>query len=656
MSSEVKSVLTPTLWAALAVVSVVMSLIGVLTSPFAPSWTWSILIGSFTAPMIVLFIVLIIAKAIGRTVSQQTLALLYAATAMSVVFCYSMIPYGILHNAVAVRQNQYDWHPSNWVIKDLWVFGPIVSDPAEMVPITEGRAPVPWDRWSPFLGWWITYTIFWLLFFVGWIALLEERWIRIEKLPYPASLTGTLQIQLINQKEDPRLKFFLLGFILGALVILPLVAVNLNPAIPDIYGWSKEPFLPWFVGTMDFSRLPVGAAIPVIAFLPVNPMIYVLFYLFPAKILFSMWVFSLFGVLIPSQIAFYMGYYSDLPTMANRFHAFMNGAPFRWNGWWIGSLVGLILTWFFLNISYLKGIFKKPSTEMALPGLVSLLMIVVSTVVLIALLIVAGVNPVGALIIIFTMWVLFLSAARIFGFSSLVGTAWGFPIDWSHFPFLLKHLYLPDPGARTAEMTATLWLGNRWTGELMGENNTNFGMVFTIPFCYKIGYDTGTHPRDITKIILTSGILSAIIGYPVGLWMSYTAGTNNTRMGLFDAWWHWVFGAPWSDVADLGISEPLLPYVAAGMILTIVLSVLNFRFVWWPLDPAGVAMALGASGTGWLLPALVGWIAKTLVIRVGGTKLNDNVAVPIVIGFLVGYWLLLFLGGLIAMIQFFMPA
>jgi hypothetical protein len=67
-------------------------------------------------------------------------------------------------------------------------------------------------------------------------------------------------------------------------------------------------------------------------------------------------------------------------------------------------------------------------------------------------------------------------------------------------------------------------------------------------------------------------------------------------------------------------------------------------------------MALGASGTGWLLPALVGWIAKTLVIRVGGTKLNDNVAVPIVIGFLVGYWLLLFLGGLIAMIQFFMPA
>ncbi|MEM2960688.1 MAG: DUF6785 family protein, partial [Candidatus Bathyarchaeia archaeon] len=430
MSSEVKSVLTPTLWALLAVISIIMSLVGVLSSPFAPSWAWSMLFGSFTAPLIVLFIILLISRAvpsIRRALSPQKLALLYTAVAMSVVFCYSMIPYGILHNAVATRQNQYDWHPSNWAVKDLFVFGPIVSDPSEMIPVTEGRAPVPWDKWSPFLGWWMCYTILWLLFFVGWLTLLEERWIRIEKLPYPASLTGTMQIQMIAQQEkpDPRFKFFILGVIIGALVILPVIAVNINPAIPDLYGWTKEPFLPWFLGTMDFSRLPMGAAIPVIAFLPINPMIYVLFYLFPTKILFTMWIFSLFGVLIPSQIAFYMGYYSDLPTMANRFHSFMNEQPFRWNGWWIGSFIGLILTWFVLNISYLKSIFKKPSTELALPGMASLALIAISTVAIIALLIVAGVNAVGALLIVFVMWVLFLSAARVFGFASIVGTAWG---------------------------------------------------------------------------------------------------------------------------------------------------------------------------------------------------------------------------------------
>jgi hypothetical protein len=204
-------------------------------------------------------------------------------------------------------------------------------------------------------------------------------------------------------------------------------------------------------------------------------------------------------------------------------------------------------------------------------------------------------------------------------------------------------------------MVVTLWLANRWTGELMAENNTNFGMAFAIPMCYKVGFDTRTHPRDITKIILTAGVISAVVGYTVGLWFSYFAGTNNTRMGMFDAWWHWVFGAPWSRVEDQFIPEPLLPYIAAGFVLIILVSYLNFRFVWWPLDPTGVALAFGAAGTGWILPALIAWIIKTLVYRIGGAKLDENVVTPIVVGFLVGYWTMIFLGALGSMIQFFLP-
>ena len=65
----------------------------------------------------------------------------------------------------------------------------------------------------------------------------------------------------------------------------------------------------------------------------------------------------------------------------------------------------------------------------------------------------------------------------------------------------------------------------------MGEGNTQFGMVFAIPLCYKVGYDTGTNPRDITKVVIVSGVLSAIISYPVAVWFGYTVGTNNTPMG-----------------------------------------------------------------------------------------------------------------------------
>ncbi|MBS7634246.1 hypothetical protein KEJ34_01935 [Candidatus Bathyarchaeota archaeon] len=154
---------------------------------------------------------------------------------------------------------------------------------------------------------------------------------------------------------------------------------------------------------------------------------------------------------------------------------------------------------------------------------------------------------------------------------------------------------------------------------------------------------------------MVSGIISILIGLTVGLWLTYAVGSNNVLMGLFDSWWHWVFGQPWGDVADLGIPEPLWQHIIAGIILMLIVSVLNFKFAWWPLEPAGVAAAFGSSGTGYLLPAGIAWLIKKLVLRIGGTKLNGNVAMPIAIGFLVGYWFLLFIGGLLGMIQFFLP-
>ncbi|MCC6050906.1 MAG: hypothetical protein LM580_09380, partial [Thermofilum sp.] len=104
MSAETKtmerrSILTPKLWVMLAAFSLLMSLAGVLTAPFGPTWMWSILFGTFTAPIVILFILLLISRVVKLPLTPQHLALVYTAAAMSVAFCYSMIPYGIIHNA-----------------------------------------------------------------------------------------------------------------------------------------------------------------------------------------------------------------------------------------------------------------------------------------------------------------------------------------------------------------------------------------------------------------------------------------------------------------------------------------------------------------------------------------------------------------------------
>jgi len=660
MSTEVKtverrSVLTPKLWAMLAAFSLLMSLVGVLTAPFGPSWMFSMVLGTFTAPIVVLFVIFLLSRVAKLSLTPQQLALVYTAAAMSVAFCYSMIPYGIIHNAAAFRLNQYNWHPTNWAVVDYWVFGPVISDPAEMTPIQTG-GPVPWGKWAPFLAWWITYTVLWLLFFTGWISLLQERWMIVERLPYPVAIPVTMQIALASapKGKDPRIRFFLLGALIGALVILPVIAAYVNPAIPDIYGWSREPFIPWWLGCIDFSRTPLGPVIIPISVLPLNPSDYVVWYIVPSKISFTVWFLQLFLITVPSQIAYYMGYYSDLPTMANRFHAFMNGAPFRWNGWYVGAAFGLILIWFVLNWKYMKEVFTR--TEQSMPAKLRNWMLIGSTLGLIGLLIAAGVNAIAAPLIVLSMWLIYIGAVRQMGLSYVAAV----PGDWTQLPTLVKYLYIPDPGyitingaqARPPEMVVTMWLANRPTAVIFGYG----GIISSIPISYKAAFDNGVNLRDVTKLILAIGILSAIIGYPVALWFSYTIGTNNTRMGMFDAWWHWVFGCPWSKVEEQFITEPLAPYLLAGFALIALVSFLNFRFVWWPIDPVGTVVALGGGfATGYILPAFIGWLVKRLVYRIGGTKLDENVGMPFAIGFIIGYLMCQVIGGVIVTVQFFLP-
>jgi len=659
MTEEVKSVLTPTTWAALIVISVVMSFVGVMTAPFAPSWAWSTIFGSFSGPIIALFVILLISKIAHLPgLTAQKLGLVYAVTAMAVIFCWSMIPYGILHNSVNIRLVTFDPYTSS--IKNSFVFGP--SDASVVQKIQSGGVPTPWGDWSPWISWWVMYSIMWLLFWVGWMALLEERWIEVEKLPFPAALTGTMQIQLIASsgkgESDSRLKYFILGFIIGAAVLIPVITNMLYPAFPDIYGWTAAPYINWWFGTLNLAGIPATNALPVMSFLPVNPMVYALFYLFPAKILFSIWIFSLVGVLIPAQIAWYMGYYSGIDTSGWRAGFLLGNDPFKYNGIWIGAFIGLIISWFVLNPTYLRSLFKKPANpeKTAIPYTLGWIFVLGSTVALIAMLIAAGSNPLGSVLIVVTMWLLYMGTVRVYGFASITGTAWSSPIDWSHLAFITKYIWHPGmtDAKVTTDYTTTMLLTNRYTGELMGENNTNWGMVFAIPFCYKVGYDTGTHPRDITKVILVAGIISALVGFPTAVWFGYNYGTSNTKMGLFDAWWIWVHPSA-GTMENQPTAEPFWPYVIAGIVLILILSFVNFRFLWWPLDPAGVALALGAGPGGWMFPALIGWVIKTMVIRTGGTKLNDRIVTPIMVGILVGYWLLMFLGAFLGMIQFFMP-
>ncbi len=72
-----------------------------------------------------------------------------------------------------------------------------------------------------------------------------------------------------------------------------------------------------------------------------------------------------------------------------------------------------------------------------------------------------------------------------------------------------------------------------------------------------------------------------------------------------------------------------------GFVLVSALAFLRLRFAWWPLHPIGFLMLYTYPGTHLWLSILIGWLAKNLILRFGGTKMY-TAAKPFFLGLIVG--------------------
>jgi hypothetical protein len=75
--------------------------------------------------------------------------------------------------------------------------------------------------------------------------------------------------------------------------------------------------------------------------------------------------------------------------------------------------------------------------------------------------------------------------------------------------------------------------------------------------------------------------------------------------------------------------------MAAGGVICIVLALMRLRFWWWPFHPVGFIVAMGWGLIDTFVPFVLGWAAKSLVIRYGGLHTYRK-TVPLAIGLIVG--------------------
>jgi hypothetical protein len=72
-----------------------------------------------------------------------------------------------------------------------------------------------------------------------------------------------------------------------------------------------------------------------------------------------------------------------------------------------------------------------------------------------------------------------------------------------------------------------------------------------------------------------------------------------------------------------------------GFVLVSILAIMRLRFAWWPLHPIGFLMLYTYPGTHLWLSIFIGWLAKNLILRFGGTKMY-TAAKPFFLGLIVG--------------------
>jgi len=82
-----------------------------------------------------------------------------------------------------------------------------------------------------------------------------------------------------------------------------------------------------------------------------------------------------------------------------------------------------------------------------------------------------------------------------------------------------------------------------------------------------------------------------------------------------------------------------------GALVTLVLSFLNLRFAGWPLPPVGMLLSTSWGVQTTWLSLLIGWIAKTLLVRLGGSRLffaSQSVFIGLVVGEIaaMGLWII----------------
>jgi hypothetical protein len=650
-------------WASAVIVVIIYTIVESLmsdlavVSPIKSRYMWGIQGGGSLLPFGAVFLPLI-AYAILRILKYEP-----SPTYLAYLFTIGLMSSHALsyHSSIAPWNIQFADHRAFDEINllDLWWIPP--KDVC--VKFVAGGVGVDWIAWTPSIIYWTVHCIVIYFLFSSIVLIFRRLWIDVERLPFPIVFAGYSTIDALTTKDKGKIRSFLIGMIVALALELPIIFAGLFPWFPDIYGWRT--YTCQCGGVQIIPRGPVTESVVGLTMVNKNPLTYALFYLAPLSVLFNIWFWYLILVILV-QIAYYFGYYTGILTETYGCCRVMGGSvnlanssPFRWDlltG--IGGVLGFIILFLFNNKSYIaetiKAALGRPSElskyekSEPLSYRAMYIIFIVSLVLAIAVLMVAGVNVGSAIAVLIPLGIVnYFIAVLTLGYT---GYSQGWTLAFQRSGWALRFVYPEFPKQPTTDYVLSAFFAYKLATNSETWNSGMEGPAYALSMASYAKIDN-------KKTYLLSTV-SYIIALPVVMIVAIaTASTYGpTRLGFLGRCpieqgpcFNW-------GIQMLPETPELISYILTGALITAIISILRARFVWFPFEPIGFIIATTASGMylGLWAAALVIWIIKTIVLKIGGSRLYEK-TVPVIGGYLAGYIVSSTIATLLGVIRFFIP-
>ncbi|MEM2702905.1 MAG: DUF6785 family protein [Candidatus Bathyarchaeia archaeon] len=509
---------------------------------------------------------------------------------------------------------------------------------------------IPWDVLLPAMIWHTLISALFIGICIGFASIIRREWVDIERLPFPQvtlAYTSILGLDNVKNRQWTGRTAFILGFIAGFLLEIPISGVNLFPWFPDLYSWRTNtcgPGLhqitiygqPWNLG---FDK---------------DPLTYAIFMLVPLNSLIAM-VFYVLVLELALYIAWYTGYYTGIENIGFCGRYWCSPTPYGDPPYYFSAIItgaglGLFVITILLERHYivntLKVAFRKSSAkeeEEPMSYKTAWVIFIIFFIMMVIFLMYTGMSPWVSFVATLTGLITWIVATIIWARLATIST----PCFWIT-PGLIKMLtwptdiYLPITSTDLALIgpLSRHWIGHR--------NLAGWGNSFYISIgSYHIGRLTGVHPRNIVKVLTVALFTAVFMGHIMqivlpGVYGGKIAMTGSPSLVLIMEIESFTSGGFWNVPTRTPISE-VAPHLAIGFIFMIVMRYLSTKILWLP-DPIAALVAW------WWLPpwsaALISGIIKYLVLKIGGSKLYEEQVMPFVGGFVLGVTLEIFMAAM----------